>query len=217
MPGDTAASARGGYRPFGEPGDARAWVRVANTLLDRIARRQYQGRLPGRAALVAEFGVAARTIQHAITELARLEIIYRVPGLGYHVRGGQDAADDKTMPGAENAPGGGEGQSSGDPRAWIQVSTALLDRITRGDLKPWELIPPLKILCTEFGCSRSPVTHALTDLERRGVLRRIPGTGYQVQPIADSQVEADRAAAVVKLSSPDNMQPREQNSTGCYA
>jgi DNA-binding GntR family transcriptional regulator len=200
MPGDNEASVRGGYRRFGEPGDARAWVRVANTLLERIERRQYQGRLPGRAALAAEFGVAARTIQRAVTELAELDVVYRVPGLGYHVRGGQDAADGKTM--AVNAAGGGEDQSSGDPRAWIQVSTALLDRITRGDLKPWQMIPPRKTLCAEFGCSRSPVTHALTHLERRGILRRIPGTGYQVRPLADDLAQADHAAADVRLASP---------------
>ncbi len=86
MPGEDAAPAPGGLAPVGGPGDCRAWVRVASTLLDRIARGEYSGRLPGRAALTAEFRVTARTVQRALTELARRDVIYRVPGLGYHLR-----------------------------------------------------------------------------------------------------------------------------------
>jgi len=166
---------------YGDPGDSRAWVRVASTLLDRIIRGEYAGRLPGRAALVGEFGVAARTVQRAVSELAGLDVVYRIPGLGYHVRAG---GGDGLGLGGGGSGGGGLG---GDLRAWVRVADAVCDRIAHGDLKPYELVPPRKTLCQEYGCSRSPVTHALTTLEGRGVLRRIPGVGYQVMPPLDGE------------------------------
>jgi DNA-binding GntR family transcriptional regulator len=172
---------------YADPGDTRAWVRVASTLLDRIGRGEYTGRLPGRAALVGEFGVAARTVQRAIGELAELDVVYRVPGLGYHVRlsaaGGPDGGA-AGGPGVE-ADGGAAGGPDGDRRAWVRLADDLLDRIAHGELKPCALVPSRKTLCQEYGCSRSPVTHALTTLERRGVIRRIPGVGYQVMPPLD--------------------------------
>jgi DNA-binding GntR family transcriptional regulator len=178
---------------YGDPGDTRAWVRVASTLLDRIGRGEYTVRLPGRAALVGEFGVAARTVQRAISELAELDVVYRVPGLGYHVRpspaDGPDGPDGPVGGAAGGAVGGAVGGVVGgvvgDRRAWVRLADDLLDRIAHGELKPCELVPSRKTLCQEYGCSRSPVTHALTTLERRGVLRRIPGVGYQVMPPLD--------------------------------
>ena len=176
---------------YGDPGDCRAWVRVASTLLDRITRGEYAGRLPGRSALVGEFGVAARTVQRAVRELAELDVVYRVPGLGYHVRaypadgpagGGPQGGSPQ---GGSPAGGGPGGAAGGDERAWVRLTDTLLDRIARGELKPCDLVPSRKALCQEYGCSRSPVTHALTTLERRGVLRRIPGIGYQVMPTRD--------------------------------
>lgn len=172
---------------YGDPGDYRAWVRVASTLLDRITRGEYTGRLPGRAALVGEFGVAARTVQRAIVELAGLDVVYRVPGLGYHVR-------------ADGAGGGaadGEDVAGGDRRAWVRVADALLDRIARGELKPCDLVPSRKTLCREYGCSRSPVTHALTALESRGAIRRIPGVGYQVMPGLDAGGRRDMGSVLL--------------------
>jgi DNA-binding GntR family transcriptional regulator len=168
--------ASGSFVPFGGAGDTRRWVRVANTLLDRIARGGYRVRLPGRSVLVAEFGVAPRTVQRAITELAGRGVVYRVPGLGYHIRHAGEQAG--------GVPGPASGGDGADPRAWMRISAALLERISFGQLKPWELLPPRQVLCAEFGCSRSPVTHALTDLARQGVIRRIPGVGYQIQPPA---------------------------------
>lgn len=188
LPG-TGRVAGGSFVPVGRAGDARQWVRVADALLDRIARDMYSGRLPGRAVRVAEFGVAPRTIQRAIIELAGRGVVYRVPGLGYHIsQAGQEGA------GGAGRTSGGDG---GDPRAWMRISAALVDRIGSGELKPGDLLPARQVLCAEFGCSRSPVTHALTALERRGVIRRIPGLGYQVQPVIRSvQSDPQRAAAM---------------------
>ncbi|HEX6524441.1 MAG TPA: GntR family transcriptional regulator [Streptosporangiaceae bacterium] len=175
---------------YRDPGDSRAWVRVASTLLDRIIRGEYAGRLPGRAALVGEFGVAARTVQRAVSELAGLDVVYRIPGLGYHVRaggtsgGGAGGLGDGAG-GLGRAGGVGAGGAGGDLRAWVRVADAVCDRIAHGDLKPYEVVPSRKTLCQEYGCSRSPVTHALTTLEGRGVIRRIPGVGYQVMPPLD--------------------------------
>jgi hypothetical protein len=48
---------------FGVPGDDRRWVRVANTLLDRIEAGRYSGWLPSRTAIAAEFGISPATAQ----------------------------------------------------------------------------------------------------------------------------------------------------------
>ncbi len=42
-----------------------AWVRIADTVAQRIIDGRYQDQIPSRAALMAEFGVTADTVRKA--------------------------------------------------------------------------------------------------------------------------------------------------------
>jgi DNA-binding GntR family transcriptional regulator len=145
---------------FGEPGDPRDWVRVANTLIDRIEAGQYaDGLLPGRDVIAAELGVnPTRTVQRAFGELCKRGVIGWAPGRGHYVTG------------------------TPDPRAWVRVMNGLLDQIAGGELKPGDRVPVVDALLARYGCGRDrhPVTKAFTALERRGVIRRIRGNRYEV-------------------------------------
>jgi hypothetical protein len=66
---------------IGEPADPRAWVRVANAVLDRAAA----GDLPAVAAAAGDAGVAPGTAARAYQELERRGILQRIPGSGYRV------------------------------------------------------------------------------------------------------------------------------------
>jgi DNA-binding GntR family transcriptional regulator len=151
---------------FGEPGDLRVWVRIANTLLDRIASGEYTGRVPSRGGIAAEFSVSLATAQRILRELAARDVIRSAGKMGHYVRGEEPA----------------------DPRPpSVRVRQALLDRIASGDLEPWQAVPPIKALRREHGCSRRAVTAALAPLERSGAIRRTPGGGYQVIPEGSGQ------------------------------
>jgi DNA-binding transcriptional MocR family regulator len=71
-----------------------------------------------------------------------------------------------------------------DARTWVRVAAIVMDRIQDGDYKPGQLLPPMGVLCGGAGlwCSRSTVSKALQDLEKRGAVTRVPGLGYQVTP-----------------------------------
>jgi DNA-binding GntR family transcriptional regulator len=154
---------------LGEPGDLRDWVRVANTVLDRINGGQYEDRLPARDVVADELGVKVSAVQRAYRELAGRDVIYRAPGRGYSVR------------------------EAGDPRAWVRVMDDLLGRIARGELKPYDRVPARDALCGEHGCSLEPVMKALAALERRGAIRRMPGNAYAVMPEGTPSPEAAEA------------------------
>jgi DNA-binding GntR family transcriptional regulator len=72
---------------IGIPGDPRAWVRVASTLLDGITSGQLKPgqAIPPRNDLAGRFGVSPITAARGVRELAGMGIICRVPGLGYYV------------------------------------------------------------------------------------------------------------------------------------
>ncbi len=99
-----------------------AWVRIADTLAGRIASGQYRDRIPSRAALAAEFGVAPGTAARAVRDLAARGVIRAIPGRSYSVRD----------PGQRDDPA--------DPRAWVRVAEGLRERIACGELKPWDQV-----------------------------------------------------------------------------
>ncbi|MGH3201338.1 MAG: winged helix-turn-helix domain-containing protein [Streptosporangiaceae bacterium] len=73
--------------------DPRAYIRIAALLRDQIAAGELA---PGQATpsitrLCAEYGVARQTAAHALHILQGAGLIYRVPGLGYHVCSDQPA------------------------------------------------------------------------------------------------------------------------------
>ena len=170
LPGDQ--DARPGPEHFGEPGDRRVWVRIANIVLDRIERGEYSGRMPSRYGIAAEFGTGAVTGQRVLRELGARGVIYRAGTMGYYVQGD----------GHDGAPG--------DPRASVRITGTLLGRIASGDLKPGDAVPPVEALSREHQCSRRTVTKALTALEARRVLRYHHGKGYQVLPPGDDSAAA---------------------------
>ena len=68
--------------------DPRAYIRIAAILRERITAGDLA---PGQATpsitrLCADHGVARQTAAHALHVLQDERLIYRVPGLGYHVR-----------------------------------------------------------------------------------------------------------------------------------
>ena len=79
----TATAARRGW----DRADPRAYLRIAALLRDRITAGDL---VPGQAApsitrLCADHGVARQTAAHALHVLQDAGLVYRVPGLGYHV------------------------------------------------------------------------------------------------------------------------------------
>ena len=78
----TAATRRDGHRA-----DPRAYIRIAAILRERITAGDLA---PGQATpsitrLCADHGVARQTAAHALHVLQDAGLVYRVPGLGYHV------------------------------------------------------------------------------------------------------------------------------------
>jgi len=73
---------------IGVDGDQRAWVPVANALLDRIASGAVRtgSRVPPVTSLGMESPLASGTVARAFRALAAEGVLYWVPGLGYHVR-----------------------------------------------------------------------------------------------------------------------------------
>jgi DNA-binding transcriptional regulator YhcF (GntR family) len=164
----------------GVPGDPRDWVRVANTLIDRIEAGRYpDGLLPGRDALAADLGVSTRTVQRAFGELVGRKVIGWVPGCGHFISG------------------------TPDPRGWVRVMNGLRDQIAGGELKPHDRVPAVEVLRVRYRCGdRHPVTKALMALEREGVLRRIRRgrpAGYEVIPPGDWPPPPEEAAARQQL------------------
>lgn len=75
---------------IGLPAKPRAWVRVATTVLDRIASGELKPseRVPSKPSLARELGVSPDTVRRAFRELAERNVICYVPGIGYHVKPG---------------------------------------------------------------------------------------------------------------------------------
>lgn len=65
-----------------------------------------------------------------------------------------------------------------DPRAWVRVTRAVLDRITSGELQPGAPVPSIADLAREFGVGRNTGARAYRELASRGIIRRAPGRGY---------------------------------------
>jgi DNA-binding GntR family transcriptional regulator len=66
------------------PGDPRAWVRAAYTLIEAAETGAPGDKLPTQARITAELGISPATTRRASRELARLGLIRLVPGQGYY-------------------------------------------------------------------------------------------------------------------------------------
>lgn len=67
--------------------DPRAYIRIAALLREGITTGELKTgqATPSITRLCADHGVARQTAAHALHLLQDAELIYRVPGLGYHV------------------------------------------------------------------------------------------------------------------------------------
>jgi Bacterial regulatory proteins, gntR family len=83
-----AAGMLGARLVIGVDGDLRAWVRVANALLDRIASGAVRAgsRVPPVTGLGLESPVRPGTVARAFRVLAEEGVLCWVPGRGYYVR-----------------------------------------------------------------------------------------------------------------------------------
>jgi len=114
-----APGAAGFRLVIGMDGDQRAWVPVANALLDCIASGAVRAgsRVPPVTSLGVECPLAPGTTGRAFRALADEGVLYWVPGLGYHVRTRFTIAvsDRPRQDGRLTAvlPGGGQRQQAG--------------------------------------------------------------------------------------------------------
>jgi DNA-binding GntR family transcriptional regulator len=72
----------------GTGADPRAYMRIAAMLRERITAGDLAPgqTTPSITRLCADHGVARQTAAHALRVLQDAGLVYRVPGLGYHVR-----------------------------------------------------------------------------------------------------------------------------------
>jgi DNA-binding GntR family transcriptional regulator len=63
--------------------DPRAWVRAAYTILDAAEQASPGDKLPTNAQIADTLGISRYTAGHAYQELARMGLIYLIPGHGY--------------------------------------------------------------------------------------------------------------------------------------
>jgi DNA-binding GntR family transcriptional regulator len=78
---------------IGARNDPRAWVKVANTVAERIASGEIApgGPVPSKPDLAAELGVSQDTVRRAFRELAAEGMIVGIPGRRYIATAGSSA------------------------------------------------------------------------------------------------------------------------------
>src|ERR1039457_1682200 len=69
----------------------------------------------------------------------------------------------------------------GDPRAWVRVANALLERIASGGVRAGSRVPPVTSLGLEHPAASGTAARAFRALASEGVLHWVPGLGYYVR------------------------------------
>ena len=69
----------------------------------------------------------------------------------------------------------------GDPRAWVRVANALLERIASGAVRAGSRVPPVTSLGLEHPAASGTAARAFRALTSEGVLHLVPGLGYHVR------------------------------------
>lgn len=72
--------------------------------------------------------------------------------------------------------------ADGDPRAWVGVANALLDRIASGAVRAaGSRVPPVTSLGLESPAAPGAAARAFRALAEEGILCWVPGRGYYVR------------------------------------
>jgi DNA-binding GntR family transcriptional regulator len=69
---------------------------------------------------------------------------------------------------------------SADPRRWVRLAAQLRGQISDGTLAVGSPVPSINVLTEELGWGRQTCGRAMQQLEREGLLVRVPGLGYFV-------------------------------------
>src|SRR3954469_18561230 len=88
---------------------------------------------------------------------------------------------------------------------YFQLKTLLLEEILAGAYGPERRLPTEHELCARLGISRTPVTRALSELAREGVVRRTPRRGTFVD---EAWLRASADAATLRAVAPPGPWPR---------
>lgn len=65
---------------------------------------------------------------------------------------------------------------------WVQVTAALRERITSGELAPGAMVPSIVALHQEYGIAKTTARKVLTALRDEGLIVTTPGWGSFVVP-----------------------------------
>ncbi|WP_021595722.1 GntR family transcriptional regulator [Actinomadura welshii] len=137
------------------------YARITDALRQRIADGTYAPgtRLPGEAALCAEFGVARNTVRRALSALKDEGLITVRTGVGRFV---QDGA---TQPRTRSE----------------HIAANLRDQIEIGHFQPGDALPSEAQLSRRHGVSRTTARAALIALETAGLATCVHGKGRYVR------------------------------------
>ncbi|MEU5990791.1 winged helix-turn-helix domain-containing protein [Spirillospora sp. NPDC047418] len=136
------------------------YARITDALRQRIADSTYAPgtRLPGEAALCAEFGVARNTVRRALSTLQDEGLITVRPGVGRFV---QDGIAQPRTPSE-------------------QIAASLRHQIETGRFQPGYALPSEAQLSRRYGVSRTTARAALIALETAGLVTCVHGKGRYV-------------------------------------
>lgn len=70
----------------------------------------------------------------------------------------------------------------------VQVAEQIIDLIMEGKLKEGDRLPPERELCDLFGVSRTVIREAVSNLEARGLISSITGSGSYISSIRSEHV-----------------------------
>src|SRR5215468_8816882 len=66
------------------------------------------------------------------------------------------------------------------PAAYLGIARELTDRIASGDLQAGDRVPSTRQIASQWGVAIATATKALAELQRRGLVRAVPGVGTVV-------------------------------------
>lgn len=90
---------------------------------------------------------------------------------------------------------------------YYQIQESIIDKITRGDLKPGDSLPPISDLCEIFGVSHITVNKALSKLKEQGFIDQIQGKGTYVSTLRKFDQQFLKLSSFTDDVSKSNLEP----------